>query len=118
MEAIFTDYLMQIISALVSAFAVWLGMQLKHLAARYVNTQTKRDVARTVVEAVEQIYKDLHGADKLNKALETASEMLNAQGIEVTDLELRTLIEAAVGEFNGVFYEGAPVITVEGVKAE
>lgn len=118
METIFTQYLLEIISAIVSAFAVWLGLQLKHLAAQYVNTKTKKDVAQTVVNAVEQIYKDLHGEDKLNKALEAASEMLGAQGIHITDLELRTLIEAAVGEFNGVFYESVTPVTVQDVSAE
>lgn len=118
METIITEYLMQIVSAVVSAFAVWLGLQLKRLAAQYVNTQTKRDVARTVVEAVEQLYKDLHGDEKLHKALIAASEMLEAQGIKVSDLELRTLIEAAVGEFNGVFYMEPVPVTVEGIKTE
>ena len=116
METIFTTYLMEIVQALVSALAVWLGVQLKRLAEKYVNTQVKKDVARTVVEAVEQLYKDLHGVEKLNKALEAASDMLEAQGVYVTDLELRTLIEAAVGEFNAIFYAVEPVPVVEGVK--
>ncbi len=119
MTEIFMQYLTEIVSALLSAFAVWLGLTLKNLAQKYVNTQTKKDVARTVVQAVEQIYKDLHGEDKLNKALETASEILTAQGIHVTGLELRTLIEDAVGEFNGVFWaDNTAEVVVEGVKAE
>ena len=88
------------------------------LAQKYVNTQTKKDVARTVVQAVEQIYKDLHGEEKLAKALEAASEILTEQGIHVTALELRTLIEDAVGEFNGVFWPDNTAVVVEGVKAE
>ena len=40
---------------------------------------------------------------KLQKALEAASEMLANKGITVTDIELRMLIEAAVGEFNDAF---------------
>lgn len=42
-------------------------------------------------------------ADKLNKALEAASEMLMTKNITVTDIELRMLIEAAVAEFNDAF---------------
>ena len=118
MTEIFMQYLTEIVSALLSAFAVWLGLALKKLAQKYVNTQTKKDVARTVVQAVEQIYKDLHGEDKLNKALEAASEILTAQGIHVTGLELRTLIEDAVGEFNGVFWLENVQTVVEGTKAE
>lgn len=119
MTEIFMQYLTEIVSALLSAFAVWLGLELKKLAQKYVNTQTKKDVARTVVQAVEQIYKDLHGEEKLAKALETASEILTEQGIHVTGLELRTLIEDAVGEFNGVFWaDNTADVVVEDVKAE
>ena len=119
MTEIFMQYLTEIVSALLSAFAVWLGLELKKLAQKYVNTQTKKDVARTVVQAVEQIYKDLHGEEKLAKALEAASEILTEQGIHVTGLELRTLVEDAVGEFNGVFWaDNAAEVVVEGVKAE
>ena len=119
MTEIFMQYLTAIVSALLSAFAVWLGLELKKLAQKYVNTQTKKDVARTVVQAVEQIYKDLHGEEKLAKALEAASEILTEQGIHVTGLELRTLIEDAVGEFNGVFWpDNTADVVIEGVKAE
>ena len=118
MEDVLMQYLLKILGYVLSAAAVWLGYELKKLANRHVNTQTKKDVARTVVQAVEQIYKDLHGEDKLNKALETASEILTAQGIHVTGLELRTLIEDAVGEFNGVFWAGSIPAVVEGIKAE
>lgn len=118
MEDVLMQYLLKILGYVLSAAAVWLGYELKKLANRHVNTQTKKDVARTVVQAVEQIYKDLHGEDKLNKALEAASEILTAQGIHVTGLELRTLIEDAVGEFNGVFWPDNTAVVVEDVKAE
>lgn len=118
MTEIFMQYLTEIVSALLSAFAVWLGLELKKLAQKYVNTKTKKDVARTVVQAVEQIYKDLHGDEKLNKAMERASVMLEEQGVHVTTLELRTLIEDAVGEFNGVFWADNTAVVIEDVKAE
>ena len=118
MEDVLMQYLLKILGYVLSAAAVWLGYELKKLANRHVNTQTKKDVVRTVVLAVEQIYKDLHGEDKLNKALEAASEILTAQGIHVTGLELRTLIEDAVGEFNGVFWMENVQTVAEGIKAE
>ena len=118
MEDILMQYLLKILGYVLSAAAVWLAYEFKKLAQKHVNTQTKKDVARTVVQAVEQIYKDLHGEDKLNKALEAASEMLTAQGIHVTGLELRTLIENAVGEFNGVFWMENVQTVAEGIKAE
>ena len=81
----------------------YLGVKAKAVADKYLNNKEKKDVAKTVVQAVEQIYKDLHGEEKLAKALESASEMLAQKGITVTDLEMRMLIEAAVAEFNKAF---------------
>ena len=51
--------------------------------------------------AVNQIYYDLDGPAKLQTAIESASEMLAAKGITVTDLELRMLLEAAVNAAKG-----------------
>ena len=75
----------------------------KKLAAKHINEKIKKDVARTVVQFVEQVYKDLHGDEKLNAALAAFSEMLAEKGITITELEMRMLIEAAVGEFNEAF---------------
>ena len=49
----------------------------------------------------------LVGEDKLDKALEAASEMLAQKGISFTELELRVLIEAAVASFNDAFNKGS-----------
>lgn len=100
---IVNTYGLEIIGTILVALAGALGLAFKALATKYINTKIKRDVAHTVVQGVEQLYKDLHGPAKLAKALEAAASMLTAQGITVTDLELRMLLEAAVGEFNNVF---------------
>ena len=100
---IINTYGLEIIGTILTALAGVLGMVATRLATKYINTKIKRDVASTVVQGVEQLYKDLHGPAKLTKALEAAANMLAAQGITVTELELRMLLEAAVGEFNAVF---------------
>ena len=100
---IINNYAAEIIGAILTALAGVVAMAAKNLATKYINTKVKRDIARTVVQGVEQLYKHLNGKEKLGKALEAAAEMLAAQGITVTDLELRMLLEAAVGEFNDVF---------------
>lgn len=106
---IVNTYGLEIIGAILVALAGALGMAAKALFTKYVNTKIKRDVAHTVVQGVEQLYKALSGPEKLDKALEAAANMLAAQGITVTDLELRMLLEAAVGEFNDVFNTAALV---------
>ena len=102
-EQFISQYGMEILFAVVTAIAGYIGVVVKNIFQKYVNDKTKEKVAKTVVNAVEQIYKDLHGEEKLNKALEAASEILMEKGINVTDLELRMLVEAAVGKFNNAF---------------
>lgn len=77
-----------------TALARYLGVVVKQLCTKYINDKTKQSVAKTVVRAVEQIYTDLHGEEKLNKALIAASEMFAEEGITITELEMRMLIEA------------------------
>lgn len=97
------EYGTMILYTIVTTIAGYIGIVIKNLYKKHVDDQTKKDVVKTVVQSIEQIYKDLHGDEKLNKALESASEMLAIKGITISELELRVLIEAAVGEFNDVF---------------
>lgn len=100
---IVNTYGLEIIGAILTALAGIAGTVITKLATKYINTKVKRQIARTVVRGVEQLYKHLNGEEKLAKALEAAAEMLQQAGITVTDLELRMLLEDAVGEFNDVF---------------
>ena len=92
-----------ILYAIITTIAGYIGIAVKKIYQKYVDDKIKKDVAKTVVQAVEQIYKDLHGEDKLNMALQNASEMLELKGIIITELELLMLLEAAVSEFNDAF---------------
>ena len=111
----FNDFLstygMKILGTIFTALAGYLGVVIKNLCQKYLNDKTKQDVAKTCVKAVEQIYKDLHGEEKFNKALECISDMLAEKGIAVSDIEMKMLIESAVAEFNEVFSKGASTTT-------
>lgn len=66
--------------------------------------KTKKDIVKTCVNAVEQMYKDVfHGQDKLDECLEGVKEMLAVKGIEASEFELKMLIEAELAERNKVF---------------
>lgn len=106
-----TNYGMEILYAVITAIAGYIGIVVKNLYQKYVNDNTKKAVVKTCVQAVEQIYTDLHGQDKYNKVVESVSEMLAEKGITITDIELKMLIEAAVGEFNKVFNNDTESIT-------
>ncbi len=106
-----STYGMKILGTILTALAGYLGVVIKNLCQKYLNDKTKQDVAKTCVKAVEQIYKDLHGEEKFNKALECISDMLAEKGIAVSDIEMKMLIESAVAEFNEVFSKGASTTT-------
>lgn len=98
-----TTYGATILYTILTAIAGYLGIVVKNLYEKYVNDKTKKDVVATCVKAVEQIYSDLHGEDKLNMCIESVVSMLGEKGISITDIEVRMLIEAAVAEFNDAF---------------
>lgn len=105
----------EILGTLLLALAGIFGMVAKNLASKYLDTDTKRTLAKVVVQFVEQAYKHLHGEDKLNAALAVLAEMLQEKKIHATELEMKVLIEAAVAEFNEVFK--APVNAEDTAKA-
>ena len=99
--------LSMVITAVVGAVGTALGLFFKRL---YTNTigdkiklDTVKEIARVVVKFVEQVYKDIHGEEKLDKALEAFAEMLNNKGITISELEMRVYLESALAEFNEAF---------------
>lgn len=94
-----------LVYALITAVAGLAAKGIAKLYNKHADTREKRDVAKTVVLAVEQIYKDVHGPDKFAKALEWLLTILAERGIVITESEAQAYIEAAVGEFNKVFDE-------------
>lgn len=98
-----SNYGSEILLTVITGFFAFLGTALKKIVEDFVKDKEKKEIIKNVVKSVEQMYKNLHGTDKLEKAMENASAMLCAKGINVTELELMTLIESAVCEFNDAF---------------
>ena len=99
------EYGTELLYAIITAIAGYIGIVVKNLVKKYLNDKTKQSVAKTAVKYVEQVFKDLHGEEKLQQALVAASQMLAEKEIIITELELRVLIEAAVAEFNEAFHK-------------
>ncbi len=79
------------------------GYATKRLCTKYINDETKRSIARIVVQFVEQVWTNIHGPEKMREALKTAEALLKKKGIDFDAEEMEVLIEAAVAEFNEVF---------------
>ena len=102
-----TQYGMTIMYALLTAAAGAAGTWIGRIYKKYIDDKTKQSVVTTCCRAVEQIYKDLKGQEKYDKAVEAITEMLSVKGITITDIEVRMLIEAACREFSGKAKEEA-----------
>ena len=96
-------YGMSIVYAILTALATYVAAKAKQFIQDRLDDKKKKDIAKMCVEAVEQMYKELHGTDKYNKAAESIVEMLNENGIQITELELKLLIESTLSGFNKAF---------------
>jgi hypothetical protein len=97
------EYGTTILYTVLTALFGYFGIITKKYFDKWFNTKEKKAIAKEVVQFTEQVYKTLHGAEKLEKAMEAMSAMLAEKGIYVTDLEMKVLLEAAVAEFNKAF---------------
>ena len=88
--------LLPALATLIAAWFAVLGNKIRVAYEEEINTQIKKNVVKTTVEYVQQVWKDLEGEEKLKKAIEQATLILNEKGIPVSEVELRTLIESAV----------------------
>lgn len=84
---------------LVGVFS-YVGIAVKNLNKKYINTETKRVIIKDCVKCVEQIYTDLHGDDKKTECENIIVQLLYEKGITITQTELEVMIESAVQELN------------------
>lgn len=95
-KTIITD-IAPIVIATIGTFLIGI---IKAKYSEYVNTDTKKEIAMLTVRYVEQVFKTLHGTEKLDKAKSAFVSILNEKGIKITDEELTMLLEAAVHKMN------------------
>lgn len=95
-----SEYGMTLIYTVLTAVLGFIGIAIKQILSKFSTDRTKESVVKTCVNAAEQLYKDLHGEEKLTKVKENIVEMLNEKGISISDIEMDMLIEAAVAEIN------------------
>lgn len=101
----FMSYGASIINVIFMAALTFIGALIEKKTKERSNDKTKREVVETCVKAVEQMYPNLKGEEKFDKAVEAVSEILAIKGIEAGSFELKYMIEAVVAEFNFVFHD-------------
>ena len=109
-----------LLPAVASVIAVLLGVLATKIKTTYndkVQDETVRTIVKSVVEWAQQVYQDCEGPEKLQKALEKASAILNEKGITISNEELNMLIESAVyGLKQGI--TSTETLLVEGTTEE
>lgn len=88
--------IMPYVVTIVTAVFAYLAVRIKTKLEEKLNTQAKKEVAEATVNYIQQVYSALDGKEKLQKALETATEWLESKGIKVSEAEMTILIEAAI----------------------
>ena len=101
------QYGYMILYAALTAIAGFLGAQIKKRIDRVTADEEKRKAVETVIKAVEQMYQDLSGREKLEKAKENILAILQSTDIAISEVEMDMLIEACVAEFNLAFLQKA-----------
>ena len=103
LDFIITYYGNQIIGLILCAVGSALGFIAAKVYKYSADDDTKRAVARSAALFVEQVWKTIHGKEKLEKALEQVEILLRKKGIPFDAEEMTIHIEAAVAELNKVF---------------
>lgn len=113
---IINAYGLALLKVMVLLIAGTFGLILCKLANRYLDTETKRTLARTGVLFVEQVFKNLHGKEKMDKYLEYVAARLKVYGIKFDVDEMKALAEAFLAEFNNAFHR--PGVILEGIDVD
>lgn len=96
MKEIIIEYLPKILEYVIIIIAGILANKAKKL----INTDIKKAIVRDTVKYVEQVFRDVHGTEKLDAAKDKAVALLREKGIKISDEEIIVLIESAVSEMN------------------
>ena len=98
-EILFSTLITAIAGAVAGALG-YVGLKIKEYAEEKYNIHIKKETVETCVKAIEQLYHDLQGCEKLERCKTNVIQMLAQKGIEITELELDMFIEAAVAQLN------------------
>jgi len=99
------DVLVILITLAVAMFVSWLKKKLGVETIKRIQGElaTKQELATLAVRFVEQVYKDLKGEEKYQKAAEWLVAQAEKAGLKLTTDEVKGLIEAALRQLKDAF---------------
>ena len=101
----FIQILLPILATAITALFTYIGTALKKAYEEKINNETAKAVVTDAVKFVEQVYTDLSGKEKLEKATAQVSEVLASKGIKISAAEINMLIESAVYGLNEGWFD-------------
>ena len=90
------QYGLSIIHSVMVAIFSYVSLEIKKIYNKYTDERIKKDVVKMVCQAVDQLYPNMNGNDKLNEAINNTKQILSEKGINISDLELHMYIESTV----------------------
>lgn len=108
--------LMPYVITIVTALLGYVSVSIKNKINQKLDTQQKQQLAQITVDYVQQVYNTLRGEEKLNKAMEQATQLFEQKGIKITEVELRMLLEAAVYGNNKSKYDTEALLEASTAK--
>ena len=108
--------LMPYVITIVTALLGYVSVSIKNKINQKLDTQQKQQLAQITVDYVQQVYNTLRGEEKLNKAMEQATQLFEQKGIKITEVELRMLLEAAVYGNNKSKYDTEALLEASTTK--
>lgn len=98
LQEIVSTYLIPAVVTAIGGFITWIGAKIKKIYEEKVKSEEVRNIVHNVVKYVERTMKSAKGEEKFNEALKQVSEWLGTKGIEISETEMKLLIESAVNE--------------------
>ena len=90
------DVILPAVASVIAILFGVLGAKIKRIYIEKTQNEAAKVVVDNVVKWVQQVYYELEGPEKLQKALTEASTILNEKGITISETELDMMIESAV----------------------
>ena len=100
-EEIITTYLVPALFTIITGILTWIGTNIKSIIEEKVKSDKAKDIIYDVVKYTEQTCKGSTGTEKFEVSMQEASKWLNSKGIELSDYELKIMIESAVNTLYG-----------------
>jgi intergrase/recombinase len=98
LQEIVSTYLIPAVITALGGFITWIGTKIKKIYEEKVKSEEVKHIVYNVVKYVERTMTSAKGEEKFNEALKQVSEWLGSKGIQISDVEMKLLIESAVND--------------------